>query len=103
MRINSRAIRAGVEQTRAGIRSAQAARTQYSRDLAASFVLNLYVLRNDERQVTLFDRKIIPFTLTGVRAHHRLPLFLRDRAAARGWALAPDGFGLRFGSVLQGR
>ncbi len=58
--IRLEAIRAGVEQARAGIRAAQAARTQYSRDLAASFVLDLYVLRNDERQVTLFDGTIIP-------------------------------------------
>ena len=54
------AIHAGVEQARAGIRAAEAARTQYSRDLAASFVLSLYVLRNDERQVALFDGSIIP-------------------------------------------
>jgi outer membrane protein TolC len=58
--IRLEAIQAGVEQARAGIRAAQAARTQYARDLAASFVLNLYVLRNDERQVTLFDGTIIP-------------------------------------------
>lgn len=56
------AIQAGVEQARAGIRAAQAARTQYARDLAASFVLNLYVLRNDERQITLFDGTILPRT-----------------------------------------
>ncbi len=54
------AIRAGIEQARAGIRAVQAARVQYERDLAASFVLNLYVLRNDERQIALFDGAIIP-------------------------------------------
>jgi outer membrane protein TolC len=54
------AIRAGIEQARAGIRAVQAARAQYERDLAASFVLNLYVLRNDERQVALFEGSIIP-------------------------------------------
>ncbi|MBI4583538.1 MAG: TolC family protein [Planctomycetes bacterium] len=54
------AIRAGIEQARAGIRAARAARVQYERDLAASFVLNLYVLRNDERQIALFDGTIIP-------------------------------------------
>jgi outer membrane protein, heavy metal efflux system len=58
--IRLEAIQAGVEQARAGIRAAQAARTQYARNLAATFVLNLYVLRNDERQVTLFDGTIIP-------------------------------------------
>ncbi len=54
------AIRGGIEQARAGIRAAQAARTQYERDLAASFILNLVVLRNDERQIALFEGTIIP-------------------------------------------
>jgi len=54
------AIRAGIEQARAGIRAAEAARVQYERDLAASFVLNLTVLRNDERQIALFENTIIP-------------------------------------------
>ncbi|MGQ9588844.1 MAG: TolC family protein [Planctomycetota bacterium] len=58
--IRLQAIRAGIEQARAGIKAAQAARTQYARDLAASFVLNLYVLRNAERQAALFDGTIIP-------------------------------------------
>jgi hypothetical protein len=54
------AIRAGIEQAQAALRATTAARTQYERDLAASFVLNLYVLRNDERQVSLFEQTIIP-------------------------------------------
>jgi outer membrane protein, heavy metal efflux system len=54
------AIQAGIEQARAGIRAAQAAKRQYERDLAASFVLNLAVLRNNERQVALFETTIIP-------------------------------------------
>jgi len=54
------AIRAGIEQAQANLRATTAARTQYERDLAASFVLNLYVLRNDERQVALFEQSIIP-------------------------------------------
>ncbi len=54
------AIRAGIEQARAQLRAAEAARTQYARDLAASFVLNLAVLRDDERQIALFDESIIP-------------------------------------------
>ena len=54
------AIKAGVEQARADLAATEAARTQYRRDLAASFVLNLYVLRNDERQVDLFEKTIIP-------------------------------------------
>lgn len=54
------AIRGGIEQARAGLRAAQAARVQYQRDLAASFVLNLAVLRNDERQAALFEGAILP-------------------------------------------
>lgn len=54
------AIRAGIEQARANLRAARAARAQYERDLAASFVLNLYVLRNGERQIALFDKSILP-------------------------------------------
>ena len=54
------AIRAGVEQARSDLRAAELARNQYQRDLAASFVLNLYVLRNNERQIRLFDGSILP-------------------------------------------
>jgi cobalt-zinc-cadmium efflux system outer membrane protein len=56
------AIRGGIEQARANLRATQAARTQYERDLAASFVLNLVVLRNDERQISLFEKSILPRT-----------------------------------------
>ncbi|MGO8704076.1 MAG: TolC family protein [Candidatus Brocadiia bacterium] len=54
------AIRAGIEEARANLQAAAAARTQYERDLAASFVLNLYALRNDDRQIKLFEETIIP-------------------------------------------
>ncbi|MBI1849241.1 MAG: TolC family protein, partial [Planctomycetes bacterium] len=54
------AIRAGIEQANSNLRVSQSARSQYERDLAASFVLNLYVLRNDERQVRLFEESILP-------------------------------------------
>jgi outer membrane protein, heavy metal efflux system len=54
------AIRGGIEEARANLKAASAARAQYERDLAASFVLNLYVVRNDERQIKLFDETIIP-------------------------------------------
>jgi cobalt-zinc-cadmium efflux system outer membrane protein len=54
------AIRAGIRQAQAGIRAAEAARKQYERDLAASFVLNLSVLRNGDRQIALFEDTIIP-------------------------------------------
>lgn len=56
------AIRGGIEQARANLRATRAAQLQYERDLAASFVLNLYVLRNDERQVALFGASILPRT-----------------------------------------
>jgi hypothetical protein len=54
------AIEGGIEQARADLRAAQAARIQYSRDLTASFVLDLYVLRNAERQIVLFHDVIVP-------------------------------------------
>jgi outer membrane protein TolC len=54
------AIRAGVAEAQANLKAANSARTQYERDLAASFVLNLYLLRNDDRQIKLFDETIIP-------------------------------------------
>jgi outer membrane protein, heavy metal efflux system len=54
------AIRAGIEQAKADLRAAELARRQYERDLAASFVLNLQVLRNDERQIRLFEEIILP-------------------------------------------
>jgi cobalt-zinc-cadmium efflux system outer membrane protein len=54
------AIEGGIEEARALLRSAEAARTQYSRDLAASFVLDLYVLRNAERRIDLFEKTIVP-------------------------------------------
>lgn len=56
------AIQGGVEQARANLRATQAARNQYERDLTASFVFNLTVLRNDERQIELFEKSIIPRT-----------------------------------------
>jgi outer membrane protein TolC len=54
------AIRAGIEEARANLQAAAAARAQYERDLAAGFVLNLYALRNDERQIKLFQETLIP-------------------------------------------
>lgn len=56
------AIRGGIEQAKATLRATRAAQLQYGRDLASSFVLNLYVLRNDERQVALFEASILPRT-----------------------------------------
>ena len=58
--IRLEAMRGGIEQARAGIRKVQALQTQYTHDLGASFLLNLAVLRNNERQITLFEETIIP-------------------------------------------
>ena len=71
------AIQAGVAQARAGLNAAQAAKTQYARDLAASFVLNLTVLRNDERQIALLEEAIIP------RARQTVALARTSYAAGR--------------------
>ena len=60
------AIKASIAQAQASLRAAELARIQYGRDLAASFVLNLSTLRNDERQVELFERVIIPRALQTV-------------------------------------
>jgi outer membrane protein TolC len=54
------AIRAGIAEAEANLKAATAVQTQYARDLAASFVLNLYLLRNDDRQIQLFQETIIP-------------------------------------------
>ena len=54
------AIRAGIEEARALLNAARAAREQYARDLAASFVLNLLVLHNAERQAILFEQTLLP-------------------------------------------
>lgn len=54
------AIRAGIEEARALLNAARAARDQYARDLAASFVLNLLVLHNAERQAALFEGTLLP-------------------------------------------
>lgn len=72
------AIRAGIEQARADLKAAEAARSQYGRDLAASFVLNLYVLHNDERQIELFGRSILP------RARQAVDLALAAYTTGRG-------------------
>jgi len=64
--LRTEAIAGGIEEARALLRAAESARTQYQRDLAASFVLDLYVLRNAERQITLFEKTIIPRTQQAV-------------------------------------
>ncbi len=54
------AIHGAIEEARANLAAAEAAQEQARRDLAASFVLDLYVLRNDERQAALFEKTILP-------------------------------------------
>jgi outer membrane protein TolC len=54
------AIEGAIEEARANLRRAEAEREQVRRDLAASFVLDLYVLRNDERQAALFRDVLVP-------------------------------------------
>jgi outer membrane protein TolC len=62
------AIRAGIERARAELAAAEAARVRYARDLAASFVLDLYVLRNAERQAALFQDTLVPLAELIARA-----------------------------------
>jgi outer membrane protein TolC len=55
-------IKGGIAQARANLKATEAAQVQYQRDLAASFILNLVVIRNDERQISLFENTILPRT-----------------------------------------
>jgi outer membrane protein TolC len=57
---NVEAIRGGIRQAEAQLAAARAEREQVARDLAASFVLDLFVLRNAERQTELFEGTIVP-------------------------------------------
>jgi outer membrane protein TolC len=54
------AIQGGIDEADALLEAARAARTQYSRDLAASVVLDLVVLRSTERQAALFRDVLVP-------------------------------------------
>jgi outer membrane protein TolC len=71
------AIHAGIEEARANLKAVEAARAQYGRDLAASFTLNLTVLRNDERQIELLEKVVLP------RAKQALEITLTSYAAGR--------------------
>jgi cobalt-zinc-cadmium efflux system outer membrane protein len=72
------AIKAGIEEARALLKAAQAARAQYERDLKASFVVQLAVLRNAERQAAWFEETILP------RARDQAALSRSVYAAGRG-------------------
>jgi outer membrane protein TolC len=62
------AIDGAIEEARANLRAAEAAREQVRRDLAASFVLDLYVLHSDERQADLFEHSLVPRAELSARA-----------------------------------
>jgi cobalt-zinc-cadmium efflux system outer membrane protein len=54
------AIRAAISDAEAMSRSADAMLRQTEKDRAASFVANLYLMRNAERQTTFYRRRIVP-------------------------------------------
>ena len=54
------AIRAAIDEAEAMTRSAQAMLRQTGKDRAASFVANLYIMRNAERQTALYRRRVEP-------------------------------------------
>jgi outer membrane protein, heavy metal efflux system len=56
------AIRAAIIEAEAMARSAEAMLRQTKRDRAASFVANLYLMRNAERQARLYRQRILPAT-----------------------------------------
>ena len=58
--LRDEAIEAGIEQALAELEAARAAQQQYSRDLAASVILDLTVLRSTERQAALFRESLVP-------------------------------------------
>jgi len=53
-------IRGQINEARAMLQSTQAMARQTQRDRAASFVANLYAMRNAERQAALFEQRILP-------------------------------------------
>jgi outer membrane protein TolC len=54
------AIRGAIAEAEANLRAAQAARERYARNVTATFVLDLAVLHETERQVDLFERVFLP-------------------------------------------
>jgi len=54
------AIRAAIDEAEAMTRSAKAMLRQTGKDRAASFVANLYIMRNAERQTELYQRRVVP-------------------------------------------
>ena len=58
--VRREAIAGGIAEADALLRAAHAAREQYGRNLAAAAVLDLVVLRNAERQASLFREVLLP-------------------------------------------
>jgi outer membrane protein TolC len=58
--LRTEAIEGAVEEAKANLRAAEERRLEVARNLAASFVLDLFVLRNDERQARLFEEVLLP-------------------------------------------
>lgn len=58
--LRTEAIEGAIEEAKANLRAAEERRLQVARDLSASFVLDLFVLRNDERQARLFEEVLLP-------------------------------------------
>lgn len=56
------AIRAAIVEAGAMLRSSEAMLRQTEKDRAASFVANLYFMRNAERQIALYQKRIVPAT-----------------------------------------
>jgi cobalt-zinc-cadmium efflux system outer membrane protein len=54
------AIRAAIDEAEAMARSAKGMLRQTEKDRAASFVANLYIMRNAERQTELYRRRVVP-------------------------------------------
>jgi outer membrane protein, heavy metal efflux system len=54
------AIRAAIDDAAAMQRSSEALARQTRRDRAASFVANLYLMRNAERQTVYYQQRVIP-------------------------------------------
>lgn len=54
------AIRGAIAEAEANLRAEQSARERYARNVAATFVLDLAVLHETERQIDLFERVFLP-------------------------------------------
>ena len=69
--VRREAIEASISQAQAELEASRAMRRQTESDITAQAVLALYDLRNDERQVTLFEATIIPRLAQTVETTHK--------------------------------